>query len=485
MNIQTSYHHRFRDIGNLDIGLYYGDINIISLNSSFLQDEVYLSYRLSKKCGFETIHPVIPATMDTISESAMCIHASLNGSFAAVHKGLGPEKQGKEVNKTKRYKAGYIPNPVTLHPDVKISEAVAIRRKFGYKTVPIINKENVLLGALEAVNYSQKYHLEDTVEQHMTGLDDLLIESQDIDPEKAYDNMVTQRVTNLFYIDKTGKFKGMSTRTDIETSEYPNPTKDKHGRLVCGASVGGPGRDLEQRLKMLIENEADIIVIDTAQGDSEGVRYTIKEIQNFCPDMPIIAGNVDNKYSVRRLIDWGADIIKVGIGPGSICKTTQEIGAGIPPLNSVWECAEAAKESGISIIADGGFDGRGDVAKGIAAGAKAAMSGHFFRATDETPGEIKFGKDASGNEMRYKEYSGMASPEALARSGGGRYYQDGVPVEKIAVQGETHMVPCRGPVDFEFSKLLTALKFGMAVHYGSKTIDELSTNPDLSFIIKK
>jgi len=457
-------------------GLTFDDVLLVPKFSRLRpNDEIVTRVRLCADLWLNT--PFISAAMDTVTEAKMAITMARHGGLGIVHRNCSVEKQCDEVVQVKRHQGDRVTNPIVLHTDATMTDALEIKAKFGFTTIPIVDAANKLLGLIT------QRHIDDygkdtevLLTSIMVPLADLTVGNENTDMVRAIQLMKEKGgKKRLPYVDsQTGVLLGIYFKKDIQDKEkYPNMAIDSKGRLLVGAAIG-VGDEGFVRAQALIKAGADILCIDTAQGDSIGVVEIIQSIKQKFPNTPIIAGNVVTEEGAQRLIDAGADAIKVGVGPGAICTTREMTGNGMPQFSAILEVARATKKAGVSLIADGGIKTPGDVAKAIAAGASAVMMGSVFSGTDEAPGII-----VEQNSGRYKIYRGMGSVEAMHEAGGignDRYgLQSGI-IKKVP-EGISGLVPYKGPVQDTINKYISALIQSMRVYQGASSIAELQSNP--------
>ncbi len=411
--------------------------------------------------------PIISAAMDTVTESEMAIAMAENGGLGIIHRNLDPKTQAEQVRLVKRAESFIVLEPHTIAPDVTIRQALDLMEKHDISGLPVTDTNGHLIGIL--TNRDLRFETDDTllVSDLMTESPITLKGGVDIDDAKKL--LHQHRIEKLPVTDEEGIIWGLVTVKDIQKrKEHPNSAKDAGGRLIVGAAIG-TGKDMPRRLELLIDAGVDVVVIDTAHGDSKGVIETIKYVKSKSHDIALIAGNVATGEGTLRLIDAGADIVKVGIGPGSICTTRIVTGCGVPQASAIYECANAARQHGIPIIADGGIRYSGEVAKAIALGASAIMVGNLLAGTDEAPGETVLYEG-----RRFKVYRGMGSLGAMRKKGGkNRYEQDDVEdISKLVPEGIEGRVPYKGPVSDSLYQLSGGLRAGMGM-CGAKDIQEL------------
>jgi IMP dehydrogenase len=479
------YKIKARDLDKIPFALGYADVRLISSKQAqILPNEIDLTTNLTKNITMKI--PFISAAMDTVTESEMAIKMALMGGIGVIHKNLSPEKQAEEIAKVKRFRSGVITNPITVSPEFPIEEVIRIKKTLGFKSIPVTEDgkpTGKLIGAISDNDYSEKKHANLKVRDRMSPLEKLLVASHMISLEEAEDLLLENKMRKLLLVDENGYLRGMVTKTDIEKGEeYPNATLDKFERLRVGAAIGGPGQDLEVRVPKIVEAGVDVIFIDTSQGFSAGVERTIDYIKRNYDFVDIVAGNIDNSEAVKFLIEKEVHAIKVGIGPGTICTTTDVTGAGVPQLTAVYDCVRIGEKFEMPVIADGGIVSPGQLVFPLAVGASSIMSGKLFAGTDECPGAIKEIVDRKGVGHSVKEYRGMGSLEAMLKGSKSRYFQEGMKLEDLVVQGKEVVVPYIGPVAKQIRKLVNDLKFSLAIHCGVRALRDLR-NGDAEFAI--
>jgi IMP dehydrogenase len=452
--------------------LTFDDVLLIPQYSEMLPKDANVASKISK--GLKINIPLVSAAMDTVTEHEMAITMALEGGIGIIHKNLSPDQQAAEVKKVKRFENGFIRNPMVVGPDDKISKVIHIRDQFGYKAVPVTKDgepNGELVGIVTKNDYMNK-HASAVVKDRMTPFKKLFLAEKGISLKEAYEQLEESKYSKLLIVEnkKNKKLFALLTRADLEKSEqYPNAAKDKNQSLICGAAVG-PAKNMEERVKKVLEAGADLLVVDTAHGHSKGVIDTVKFIKRKYPKTQVVAGNVATAEAVKALIKAGADGVKVGIGPGSICTTRVVTGIGVPQLSAISECARAAQGK-VPIIADGGVRYSGDVAKALAAGASAVMVGSLFAGTEESPGEIVYREGKT-----FKAYRGMGSIGAMRAGGRERYGQEGVKKDaKFVPEGIEGLTMYKGPVSREIYQLIGGLRSSMG-YQGAK---------DLKTMVKK
>jgi IMP dehydrogenase len=444
--------------------LTFDDVSIVPAASSVLPKEVEVGTQLTKAIRLNI--PLVSAAMDTVTESRTAISMAQEGGIGIIHRNLPVEDQALEVDRVKKSESGMILNPITMHPEQKIYQALEIMRKYRISGVPI-TKNGKLVGILTNRDLRFEKKLDAEIATVMTK-DRLITVPVGTTLEESKEILHKNRIEKLLVVDEQNNLKGLITIKDIEKiRKYPNSCKDHLGRLRVGAAIG-IGEDREARTEALIKAGVDVLVIDTAHGHSKDVLDAVLDTKENFPDCQLLAGNVATKEGALDLIKSGADAIKVGVGPGSICTTRVVAGVGIPQLSAIMETAEVSSRHGIPIIADGGIKFSGDIAKALAAGALSVMIGNLFAGTDESPGDIVLYQGRS-----YKVYRGMGSLEAMKEGSRDRYFQGDVESEaKLVPEGIEGRVPYRGALSYCIQQLIGGLKAGMG-YVGAKTIQEL------------
>lgn len=442
-------------------GLTFDDVLLIPGASDVLPNEVDLSTKLTDTITLNI--PLISAAMDTVTESRLAIAIAREGGIGIIHKNMSIEEQATQVDKVKRSEHGVITDPFFLEPQNTVREAVALMGKYKISGVPI-TKEGKLVGILTNRDLRFETNYDQPIENVMTkeNLVTAPVATSLMDAQKI---LGKHRIEKLPIVDKDGYLKGLITIKDIEKSiQYPNSARDKNGRLLVGASVGTSANTFE-RIDALVKSKVDIIVVDTAHGHSKGVIDLVRIIKTKYPKLPLIAGNVCTGEATRDLIEAGADVVKVGMGPGSICTTRVISGIGMPQFSAVCECAEVAEKYGKKVIADGGIKYSGDIAKALGAGAGAVMIGSLFAGTTESPGEMEIFQGRS-----FKVYRGMGSLGAMACGSKDRYFQENA--EKLVPEGVEGRVPFRGSLADVIFQMKGGIRSGMG-YCGMHNIDEL------------
>jgi IMP dehydrogenase len=444
--------------------LTFDDVSIVPAASSVLPKEVEVGTQLTKAIRLNI--PLVSAAMDTVTESRTAISMAQEGGIGIIHRNLSVEEQALEVDRVKKSESGMILNPITMHPEQKIYQALEIMKKYRISGVPI-TKNGKLVGILTNRDLRFEKKLDAEIASVMTK-DHLITVPVGTTLEESKEILHKNRIEKLLVVDEQNNLKGLITIKDIEKMrKYPNSCKDQLGRLRVGAAIG-IGQDREARTEALIKAGVDVLVIDTAHGHSKDVLDAVLDTKENFPDCQLLAGNVATKEGALDLIKSGADAIKVGVGPGSICTTRVVAGVGIPQLSAIMETTEISSKHGIPIVADGGIKFSGDITKALAAGALSVMIGNLFAGTDESPGDIVLYQGRS-----YKVYRGMGSLEAMKEGSRDRYFQENVESEsKLVPEGIEGRVPYRGALSYCIQQLIGGLKAGMG-YVGARTIQEL------------
>ncbi|WP_087973956.1 IMP dehydrogenase [Oceanobacillus rekensis] len=447
-------------------GLTFDDVLLIPAESEVLPNTVNLGTQLTAKLKLNS--PFISAGMDTVTEAEMAIAMARQGGFGVIHKNMKIEEQAEQVDRVKRSESGVITNPFFLTPEHQVYDAEHLMGKFRISGVPIVNntEEQKLVGILtnRDLRFIQDYSI--LISEVMTS-DNLVTAPVGTTLEEAEKLLQQYKIEKLPLVDESNILKGLITIKDIEkVIEFPNSAKDDQGRLLVAAAVGITG-DAMNRIQKLVEAGVDAIVIDTAHGHSKGVLTQLKAIRDAFPDLEIIAGNVATAEGTKALIEAGASVVKVGIGPGSICTTRVVAGVGVPQITAVYDCAVAAAEYGVPVIADGGIKYSGDIVKALAAGAHAVMIGSMFAGTTESPGETEIFQG-----RKYKVYRGMGSVGAMKAGSKDRYFQSDSDNRKLVPEGIEGRVAYKGVLADTFHQLIGGLRSGMG-YCGAETIEKL------------
>ena len=447
-------------------GLTFDDVLLIPQASDVVPSEVDLRTKLTDNICLNV--PLLSAAMDTVTENRMAIAVAREGGIGIIHKNMTIEQQAEQVDKVKRSEHGVITDPFFLEPENLVKDAIALMEKYRISGVPV-TKGGKLVGILTNRDLRFESNFEQPIANVMTK-DHLVTAPVGTSLEEAKKILGKYRIEKLPIVDEKGYLKGLITIKDIEKSiQYPNSARDKNGRLLVGAAVGTAANTLE-RVAALIEARADVITIDTAHGHSKGVLQKVSEIKAKFPNITLIAGNVATGAATKALIDAGADVVKVGVGPGSICTTRIVAGIGVTQLTAIMDCAEAADKMGKRIIADGGIKYSGDIVKALAAGGSAVMIGSLFAGTLESPGEVELYQGRS-----FKVYRGMGSLPAMAAGSKDRYFQENS--KKFVPEGVEGRVPYRGSVAEIIYQMKGGLRSGMG-YCGKHNIEELRTSSE-------
>lgn len=446
-------------------GLTFDDVLLIPAESNVLPADVSLATELTKKIKLNI--PVLSAAMDTVTEYRMAIALAREGGIGIIHKNMPIDLQAEQVDLVKRSENGVITNPVYLKADNTLGDAENLCSKFRISGVPIIDDNGVLIGIVTNRDMKFETDLNKKIGDIMTK-DNLVTGRVGTTLEEAKSILWKHRIEKLPIVDDNNKLSGLITIKDIEkVMKYPNSAKDDKGRLLCGAAIGVT-KDILDRVAALTDAGADLLVLDSAHGHSANIINCVKKVKENYPDVQIVAGNVATAAATKALIEAGADCVKVGIGPGSICTTRIVAGIGVPQLTAVLECTEVAEKYGVSLIADGGIKYSGDIVKAIAAGGKAVMMGSMLAGCEEAPGETEVYQG-----RQFKVYRGMGSIGAMQCGSKDRYFQENN--KKLVPEGVEGRVPFRGPVSETIYQMMGGLRSGMG-YCGAHNIEELRSN---------
>ncbi|MBP9479188.1 MAG: IMP dehydrogenase [Sebaldella sp.] len=447
-------------------GLTFDDVLLVPQASSVLPSEVSLKTNLTK--NIEINVPILSAAMDTVTESELAIAIAREGGIGFIHKNMTIDRQAEEVEKVKRYESGMIANPITLTKNATLQDALDLMGHYKISGLPVIEKDNSLIGIITNRDLKYRDDLSMKVKDIMTK-ENLITAAVGTTLEQAKQILLENRIEKLPIV-KNNKLKGLITIKDIDNIiNYPNATKDEHGRLRVGAAVG-IGSDTIERIDALTKAGVDIITVDSAHGHSIGVVEAVKKIRKKFPKLDLIGGNIVTKEAALDLIKAGVNAVKVGVGPGSICTTRVISGVGVPQITAIMDVAEVCKKNDISVIADGGIKLSGDLVKAIAAGADCVMLGGLLAGTEEAPGE-----EVLFNGRKYKTYVGMGSLVAMKRGSKDRYFQLESSTEKLVPEGIESMVPFKGRLKETLFQLCGGLRSGMG-YCGTPTIESLKKN---------
>jgi IMP dehydrogenase len=446
--------------------LTFDDVSLVPAYSQVLPGEVNLTTRLTREIDLNA--PLISAAMDTVTEARLAIAMAQEGGIGVIHKNMTLVQQAEQVQIVKKYEAGVIKDPITVNPNTTIREVLDLTHRHNISGVPVVDGDE-LVGIVTSRDMRFEKRLDDPVRNIMTGKHNLITVRENASQDEVLDLLHKHRIEKVLVINEQFELRGLITVKDIQKStDYPNAAKDSQERLLVAAAVGVAG-DTEQRINALVESNVDIIVVDTAHGHTRGVMERVRWVKEQFPDIQVIGGNVTTAEGALALVEAGADGIKVGQGPGSICTTRMVAGVGVPQVTAVANVAAALKESGVPLIADGGIRFSGDFAKAIAAGAWTVMIGGLFAGTEEAPGEVELYQGRS-----YKSYRGMGSLGAMQEGSRDRYFQHDVSAEKLIPEGIEGRVPYKGTLSGVIHQLLGGLRSSMG-YMGCGTIEKFRT----------
>jgi IMP dehydrogenase len=451
--------------------LTFDDVLLVPAFSDVLPREVNIAARLTREITLNI--PLLSAAMDTVTESRLAIALAQEGGIGIIHKNMSPEAQAKQVRLVKKHESGVVKDPLTVSPETPISEVLELTRRYKISGLPVVDGEN-LVGIVTSRDMRFETRLEDPVKNIMTKKDKLVTVGEGASKEEIKGLLHKYRIEKVLVVNKAFQLRGLVTVKDIQKAhEFPNACKDDDEQLRVGAAVG-VGEASRHRAEALIEAGVDMIVVDTAHGHSAGVLEMVKWVKTTFPDSQVIGGNVATAAGAIAMVDAGADGVKVGIGPGSICTTRIVSGVGVPQISAIANVAEALKGTDIPFIADGGIRFSGDVAKAIVAGAYSIMVGGLFAGTEEAPGEVELYQGRS-----YKTYRGMGSLGAMSQQHGSsdRYFQENDEIEKLVPEGIEGRVPYKGPLDAIIHQLLGGVRAAMG-YTGCKDLEEMRTRPE-------
>jgi len=451
--------------------LTFDDVLLLPAYSEILPRDADLSTQLTRDIRLQI--PLVSAAMDTVTESRLAIALAQEGGLGIIHKNMTPEQQARQVRQVKKFESGVIIDPVTVSPDMSIGEAVEIRERKRFSGLPVVDG-NDLVGIVTSRDLRFETHFNDPVSSIMTPKDRLVTVSEGASREEVIKLLHEHRIEKVLVVDDGFHLKGMITVKDIQKAkENPNASKDSQERLRVGAAVG-TGKGTEERVEALAGVGVDVIVVDTAHGHSRGVLDRVTWVKKNYPDIQVIGGNIASYDAALALAEAGADAVKVGIGPGSICTTRIIAGVGVPQITAIAEVARALADKDIPLIADGGIRYSGDMAKAIAAGASTVMMGSMFAGTEEAPGEVELYQGRS-----YKSYRGMGSLGAMSGKEGSsdRYFQESTDAEKLVPEGIEGRVPYKGSLLPILHQLVGGLRASMG-YVGCRNIDDMRTRPE-------
>lgn len=445
-------------------GLTFDDVLLIPAKSDVLPKDIDVTVRLAKDIYLNA--PLMTAAMDTVTEAQMAIAIAREGGVGVIHKNMSAERQADEVDKVKRSENGVIVNPFYLSPEHFVFDADELMGKYRISGVPIVDDDNKLVGILTNRDLRFMTDFNVKIKEVMTK-ENLITAPVGTDLKGAQEILRKYKIEKLPIVDNNGRLKGLITIKDIEKAvRYPNSARDKNGRLLCGAAIGVTG-DVLERTKMLVDAQVDVLVLDSAHGHSQGIMECVRKVKAAFPDVALVAGNIATAEAAEDLIAAGADAIKVGIGPGSICTTRVVAGIGVPQITAIYDAACVAQKHNIPVIADGGIKYSGDIVKALAAGANVAMLGSVLAGCEEAPGESEIYQGRS-----FKVYRGMGSLGAMANGSKDRYFQEDN--KKLVPEGVEGRVPYKGPVADTVYQLLGGIKSGMG-YCGCPNIAEMHT----------
>ncbi|MGN7864429.1 IMP dehydrogenase [Chryseobacterium sp.] len=455
----------------VETAITFDDVLLVPSYSEVLPNQVSLKSRLTDKITLNV--PIVSAAMDTVTEADLAIALARVGGLGFIHKNMTIAEQAAQVNRVKRSENGMISDPVTLSKDHTLGEAKEMMSRYKISGLPVVDADNVLIGIITNRDVKYQENLGMKVEEIMTK-ENLITSDKDTNLEKAKEILLKNRVEKLPIVDKDNKLVGLITIKDIDNQlEYPNANKDQNGRLIVGAGVG-VGEDTLDRIEALVQAGVDIVAIDSAHGHSKGVLDKISEIRKAYPNLDIVGGNIVTAEAAEDLIKAGANVLKVGVGPGSICTTRVVAGVGVPQLSAIYNVYEYAKSQNVTVIADGGIKLSGDIVKAIASGAGAVMLGSLLAGTDEAPGE-----EIIFQGRKFKSYQGMGSLSAMKRGGKERYFQS--EAKKFVPEGIEGRVPHKGKLEDVIFQLTGGLRAGMG-YCGAKDIEALQKDSKLVMI---
>ena len=450
--------------------LTFDDVLLVPAHSRVLPRDVDLSSNLTRSIRLNI--PLLSAAMDTVTESRAAICLAQEGGIGIVHKNMTAEEQANEVRRVKKFEAGIIKDPITTRPDASIREVLELTRANSVSGVPVTDGGN-LVGIVTARDLRFVTQFDEPVSSIMTPKDRLVTVQEGASREEVKALLHKNRIEKVLVVDKNFGLKGLITVKDIQKStDFPNAAKDEDGSLRVGAAVG-VGQETEERVQRLVDAGVDVIVVDTAHGHSQGVIDRVTWVKKHFPDISVIGGNIATAEAAEALAKAGADAVKVGIGPGSICTTRIVAGVGVPQISAIANVADALRKTDVKVIADGGIRYSGDIAKAIAAGAHVVMVGSVLAGTDEAPGEVELYQGRS-----YKSYRGMGSLGAMSEGSSDRYFQDGTKqADKLVPEGVEGRVPYKGPMGNIIHQLMGGLRSSMG-YTGCANLDEMRENTE-------
>lgn len=446
--------------------LTFDDVLLVPAHSEILPRDTILTTKITRNLSLNI--PMVSAAMDTVTESGLAIALAQEGGVGFIHKNMTAKQQAAEVARVKRHEAGMVADPITVTPGMTVGEVLRVSRERHISGLPVVDGRKVL-GMVTSRDLRFETRMDIPVSQIMTPAERLVTVREGASLDDAKRLMHEHRVERVLVVDADFNLSGLMTVKDIiKAGLHPNAAKDSHGRLLAGAAVG-VGAGTEERIELLVNAGVDVIVVDTAHGHSKGVLDRVEWVKKNYPNLQVIGGNIATPEAALALVDRGADGVKVGIGPGSICTTRIVAGVGVPQITAVATVADALKDTGVPLIADGGIRFSGDIAKAIAAGANAVMMGGMFAGTDEAPGEVVLYQGRS-----FKSYRGMGSLGAMTKGSADRYFQDNNSgnIDKFVPEGIEGMVPYKGPLAQIVYQMIGGLRSSMG-YCGCATIDEM------------
>jgi IMP dehydrogenase len=449
----------------LQKALTFDDVLLVPAYSNILPSDTSLKTRLTRKISLNI--PLVSAAMDTVTEARLAIAMAQEGGIGIIHKNLTPKEQAREVAKVKRFESGVLRDPITIPPTMKIRDVIALTEQHGISGFPVVDG-NMLVGIITNRDLRFEEELDAEVRAKMTPREKLVYVKEGAELSEAKRLMNKHRLERVMVVNDAFELRGLITVKDIQKStEHPMASKDMHGKLLVGAAVG-VGPDNDERIELLVHAGVDVLVVDTAHGHSQGVLDRVKWVKTHYPHIEVIGGNIATAAAAKALAEYGADGVKVGIGPGSICTTRIVAGVGVPQISAISNVAQALKGTGIPCIADGGIRFSGDVSKALAAGASSVMMGSMFAGTEEAPGEVILFQGRS-----YKSYRGMGSLGAMTDGSADRYFQDAASKsDKLVPEGIEGRVPYKGSVLAILYQLVGGVRSSMG-YCGCASIDEL------------
>ncbi|MHB8423579.1 MAG: IMP dehydrogenase [Gammaproteobacteria bacterium] len=451
--------------------LTFDDVLLVPAYTEVLPRDVDLRTRLTRHITLNI--PLVSAAMDSVTEARLAITMAQEGGIGIIHKNMTPGEQARQVRTVKKYESGVIKDPITVTPDTTVGDVLKLTHAHQISGVPVVDGER-LVGIVTSrdLRFETRYH--EVVAKIMTSKDRLVTVQEGADKEEILAKLHQHRIEKVLVVNDKYQLRGMITVKDIQKAkDYPDACKDEHGRLRVGAAVG-TGGDTDARIAALVEAGVDVVIVDTSHGHSQGVLERVRQMKKRYKDLAVIGGNIVTAEAARVLVEAGADGVKVGIGPGSICTTRIVAGVGVPQISAIANVAEALAKSGVPLIADGGIRYSGDIAKALAAGAYSVMLGGLFAGTEEAPGEVELYQGRS-----YKSYRGMGSLGAMAQKQGSadRYFQDATEeVEKLVPEGIEGRVPYKGSMAAIIHQLMGGVRSSMG-YTGCRDIDEMRTKP--------